>query len=80
MYIDYETILLEFEPKIKKSLYQTAPYNREDLEQEIKLKIYEKLPVIQNIDAPGYYEFVHGEALVAEPKARYSERPSLLNK
>ncbi|WP_054709293.1 hypothetical protein [Bacillus sp. JCM 19041] len=80
MYTDYETILIEFEPKIKKSLYQTAPYNREDLEQEIKLKIYEKLPVIQKIDAPGFYEFVHGEALVAEPTAHYSNRSSLLNK
>lgn len=71
MSIRYETILKEFHPKIKKSLYQTAPPNREDLEQEIKMKIFEKMDVIQNIDAPGYYDFVSGHEDVAETLGVY---------
>ncbi|MFB4213071.1 hypothetical protein ACE1TH_14370 [Shouchella sp. JSM 1781072] len=71
MSIHYEMILKEFHPKIKKSLYQTAPPNREDLEQEIKMKIFEKMDVIQNIDAPGYYDFVSGHEDVAESLGIY---------
>lgn len=72
MYENFEAILSDFDIKIKKSLYQTAPIHREDLEQEIKIKLYEKLSVIQNIEAPGYYEFVHGSSSVAEDKVLYS--------
>lgn len=42
-------IIHRFKPKIKKSLYQTSPNNREDLEQELITKFIE---VIQS------YEFV----------------------
>ncbi|MEK5183433.1 helix-turn-helix domain-containing protein [Paenibacillus sp. FSL P4-0288] len=42
-------IIQRFKPKIKKSLYQTSPKNREDLEQELITKFIE---VIQS------YEFV----------------------
>ncbi|GAF11866.1 hypothetical protein JCM19046_573 [Bacillus sp. JCM 19046] len=71
MYEEYESILVDFNAKIKKSLYQTTPNNRDDLEQEIKIKLYEKLAVIQNIEAPGFYEFVYGSACVAEEEAVY---------
>ncbi|WP_062748078.1 hypothetical protein [Shouchella tritolerans] len=71
-YQDYETILAAFDLKIKKSLYSTDPANREDLEQEIKLKIFEKMPVIENMNAPGFYEFVHGANIAAETKALYT--------
>ena len=54
--IDYEELLNMFEPKIKKSLHQTSYEKREDLEQEIKLKIYEKMKVINEIEAPGFFE------------------------
>ncbi|AIC95858.1 MULTISPECIES: hypothetical protein [Shouchella] len=74
MSFQYEKILEDFQPKIKKSLYQTAPANREDLEQEIKMKIYEKMDVIQNIDAPGFYEFVSGHEEVAETIGLYLQR------
>ncbi|BCB36018.1 hypothetical protein BCJMU51_0886 [Bacillus cereus] len=33
---------------------------REDLEQEIKLKIYEKIDVFDNFSAPGFFDFIEG--------------------
>ncbi|MBP1970305.1 hypothetical protein J2Z83_002423 [Virgibacillus natechei] len=55
---DYHTLLTKFKPKIKKSLNQTDYQKREELEQELKLKLYEKMPVIQNLEAPGLIEFL----------------------
>lgn len=40
-------IIIKFQPKIKKSLHQTSPQDREDLEQELIVKIIE---VIHSID------------------------------
>ncbi|MED0876784.1 hypothetical protein [Bacillus mobilis] len=54
----YEEIINEFSPKIKKSLRNTPFQERADLEQEIKLKIYEKMDVLENISAPHFFEFV----------------------
>jgi hypothetical protein len=52
-----ETALKQLHPKIKKSLYYTKPQNREDLEQELKMKITE---CVQNEifeKVPGFWEF-----------------------
>lgn len=47
----------QLEPRIKKALYQTAPKEREDLEQSIKLKILENQDKIFNLDSMGFFEF-----------------------
>lgn len=56
--IKYEDIIEEFNFKIKKSLNATELQNRDDLEQEIKIKIFEKLDTLNKIDAPGFFEYV----------------------
>lgn len=57
---NFEVILNLFLPKIKKSLKNTPFQEREDLEQEIKLKIYEKIDVFDNFSAPGFFDFIEG--------------------
>ncbi|MGM2818234.1 MULTISPECIES: hypothetical protein [Bacillus] len=57
---NFEVILSLFLPKIKKSLKNTPFQEREDLEQEIKLKIYEKIDVFDNFSAPGFFDFIEG--------------------
>ncbi|QSX24144.1 helix-turn-helix domain-containing protein [Priestia megaterium] len=54
----YEEVLEMFEPKIKKSLLNTHFQEREDLEQEIKIKIYEKIDVLNDMYVPGFFEFI----------------------
>ncbi|MFD4704465.1 hypothetical protein ACFWM3_06325 [Gottfriedia sp. NPDC058432] len=56
--ISFDEVLEIFNLKIKKSLYNTAFHDREDVEQEIKLKLYEKFDVIKEIKAPGFFEFL----------------------
>lgn len=58
---EYEVveIIEAFKPKIKKSLYNTTPNEREDLEQEIKLKIVEKIHDIYSNDVPGFFQFIN---------------------
>lgn len=58
---DFEEIIEQFSLKIKKSLVNTPYQEREDLEQEIKIKIYEKMDIINNITAPGFFEFINEE-------------------
>lgn len=55
---NFEEILNLFLPKIKKSLRNTPFQEREDLEQEIKLKIYEKIDVFNGFSAPGFFDFI----------------------
>ncbi|PKJ52464.1 helix-turn-helix domain-containing protein [Bacillus sp. SN10] len=57
---NFEEILKLFLPKIKKSLRNTPFQEREDLEQEIKLKIYEKIYVFDGFSAPGFFDFIEG--------------------
>ncbi|MED4140176.1 helix-turn-helix domain-containing protein [Priestia megaterium] len=57
----YEEVLQMFEPKIKKSLLNTHFQEREDLEQEIKIKIYEKIDVLTEMYVPGFFEFIKQE-------------------
>ncbi|WP_309487694.1 hypothetical protein [Bacillus sp. SD075] len=45
-------------PKIKKSLKNTSYQDRNDLEQEIKLKIIESYEKIAAIEAPNFEEFL----------------------
>ncbi|MBP3048958.1 hypothetical protein J9345_20845 [Bacillus subtilis subsp. subtilis] len=56
--LDYTELITVFSPKIKKSLKNTAAQEQEDLEQEIKIKIYEKMMLLQEIQAPGFFEFL----------------------
>ncbi|MGR0121657.1 hypothetical protein [Bacillus halotolerans] len=56
--LDYTDLITVFSPKIKKSLKNTDVQEQEDLEQEIKIKIYEKMMLLQQIQAPGFFEFL----------------------
>ncbi|MBB4823178.1 hypothetical protein HNO89_000396 [Sporosarcina luteola] len=53
-----EEIIREFTPKIKKSLSNTSWQEREDLEQEIIIKIYNKYKLLENSPVPGFFEFL----------------------
>lgn len=46
-----------FNPKIKKSVLQTAPQEREDLAQELKIKLFESILTYDMDEVPGFYEF-----------------------
>ncbi len=59
--LDYTELITVFSPKIKKSLKNTDVQEQEDLEQEIKIKIYEKMMLLQQIQAPGFFEFLKNE-------------------
>lgn len=50
-------IIENFTPKIKQCLHQTSYQEREDLEQEIKLKIIEKLATQEFNDTPSFWDF-----------------------
>ncbi|WDV06125.1 hypothetical protein [Lysinibacillus irui] len=50
-------IIENFTPKIKQCLHQTSYQEREDLEQEIKLKIIEKLAKQEFNDTPSFWDF-----------------------
>ncbi|MFC9541645.1 hypothetical protein ACFTQ7_17470 [Lysinibacillus sp. NPDC056959] len=51
------TVIENFTPKIKQCLHNTDYQEREDLEQEIKLKIIEKLATVKFQDAPRFWDF-----------------------
>jgi len=55
---DIMEVIKEFTPKIKKSLFNTSYQSREDLEQEIKLKIIEKMRTIHFEDPPSFWSLV----------------------
>ncbi|MBK3494708.1 hypothetical protein JFL43_07520 [Viridibacillus sp. YIM B01967] len=55
---DLERLLEIFRPAIKKSLHHTRMQEREDLEQEISMKILEKLNYLQDIKTPDFFEFI----------------------
>lgn len=54
-----ETIIVKFNPKLQKSLYQTHLQNRNDLQQEIKMKIIEAVYRYDIEKVPGFIEFVN---------------------
>lgn len=55
---NYEEILRIFKFKICSCLQNTPYQEREDLEQEIKMKIFEKVDVINELEVPGFFEFL----------------------
>lgn len=55
---NYEEILRIFKFKICSCLQNTPYQEREDLEQEIKMKIFEKVDVINALEVPGFFEFL----------------------
>ncbi|MBC2683902.1 hypothetical protein [Bacillus toyonensis] len=55
---NYEEILRIFKFKICSCLQNTPYQEREDLEQEIKMKIFEKIDVINTLEVPGFFEFL----------------------
>lgn len=52
-----ETIIKLFEPKLKKSLYMTNPNDREDLAQELKIKLISYITKYDMDSIPGFWEF-----------------------
>ncbi|MED3778032.1 helix-turn-helix domain-containing protein [Geobacillus stearothermophilus] len=54
---EIEQILEQFERKIQKNLRQTAYQEREDLAQEIRLKIIEKLITIDFSETLSFWSF-----------------------
>lgn len=53
-----ETIIFKFNPKIQKSLSQTSVQNRNDLRQEVSLKMIEAINKYNLESVPGFWEFV----------------------
>ncbi|CAM4111686.1 hypothetical protein [Lederbergia lenta] len=52
-------IIDDFNSKIKKSLSNTTYQDRDDLEQEIKLKIIEKLYTVEFNDPPSFWKLTN---------------------
>ncbi|MGD6849385.1 hypothetical protein [Rossellomorea aquimaris] len=54
---EYETkVIRTFEPKIKKSLYLTRVENRDDLEQELKIKLIRYVRDYSLEKVPGLFD------------------------
>ncbi|WP_152657520.1 helix-turn-helix domain-containing protein [Oceanobacillus sp. CFH 90083] len=51
-----------FEPSIKKNLRNTPYQERNDLEQEISMKILEKINKLQSLEVPTFFEFIDCES------------------
>lgn len=56
-----ETIILKFNPKLQKSLYQTTKQDKNDLKQEISLKIIEAVHKYDMENVPGFWDFIEGK-------------------
>ena len=54
---DIELILDRLESKIRKHVKQTIIDEREDLSQELKLKMLEKIDALLDAEVPGFIEF-----------------------
>lgn len=54
---ELELIMENLELKIKKNLKQTEIKERDDLAQEIKIKIIEKMPELLDEKVPSFFEF-----------------------
>ncbi|MGG4165979.1 helix-turn-helix domain-containing protein [Rossellomorea vietnamensis] len=54
---EYETkVIRRFEPKIRKSLYLTRLKNRDDLEQELKIKLIRYVRDYSLENVPGLFD------------------------
>lgn len=56
--LTFEGIIEDFSPVIKKTLRNVNVQDRDDVEQEIKMKIFEKFEVLQSVAAPDFFEFM----------------------
>ncbi|MBM7647033.1 hypothetical protein JOD45_003268 [Scopulibacillus daqui] len=54
-YVD--DILKQMEPKIRKTLYSIPKSYREDVEQDLKLKIIQTIDNVKYEETPGFFEF-----------------------
>lgn len=55
---EIEELLENFTPMIKSKLNNTSYQEREDLEQELKMKICEKAEMLLCQEVPGFWEFI----------------------
>ncbi|AEP88206.1 MULTISPECIES: sigma-O factor regulator RsoA [Bacillus] len=55
---DIEHLIECFSPMIRKKLCNTSYQEREDLEQELKIKMFEKADMLLCQDVPGFWEFI----------------------
>ena len=55
---EMELLISRFSPMIKKKLSNTSYQEREDLEQELKIKIVEKGDMLLCQEVPGFWEFI----------------------
>ncbi|GIN49821.1 sigma-O factor regulator RsoA [Bacillus paralicheniformis] len=55
---EIEKLLENFTPMIKSKLNNTSYQEREDLEQELKMKICEKAEMLLCQEVPGFWEFI----------------------
>ncbi|MEG7282626.1 sigma-O factor regulator RsoA [Bacillus sp. 0909A] len=55
---DIEYLIACFSPMIRKKLSNTSYQEREDLEQELKIKMFEKADMLLCQDVPGFWEFI----------------------
>ncbi|MCY7631254.1 hypothetical protein ACTHP2_14905 [Bacillus altitudinis] len=54
---EQEELLKMLNPLIKKCLYNISYQEREDFEQDIKLKLLDKFNLINDQEVPGFWEF-----------------------
>ncbi|MCC9022989.1 sigma-O factor regulator RsoA [Bacillus nakamurai] len=55
---EMEYLISRFSLMIKKKLNNTSYQEREDLEQELKIKIFEKADMLLCQEVPGFWEFI----------------------
>ncbi|WP_224930844.1 sigma-O factor regulator RsoA [Bacillus safensis] len=55
---EMEQLIETFTPMIKKKLQNTAYQEREDLEQELYIKLIEKVDRLIHQGGPGFWEFI----------------------
>ncbi|ARW08279.1 sigma-O factor regulator RsoA [Bacillus atrophaeus] len=55
---EIERLIAGFSPMIKKKLRNTSFQEREDLEQELKIKLFEKADMLLCQEVPGFWEFI----------------------
>ncbi|QSI45338.1 sigma-O factor regulator RsoA [Bacillus altitudinis] len=55
---EMEELIETFTPMIKKKLQNTAYQEREDLEQELYIKLIEKVDWLIYQEGPGFWEFI----------------------
>lgn len=54
-------ILKLFQSKIQQCIKYTPRQDRENLEPELRLKIYEKIKVLHAFSTPGFFDFIETE-------------------